>query len=82
MFIYDVRTEGGTQGTSKYVKEFEQRFLANFPCCVHTDTGKHSKKVKLDAEQVSAEMLNLTICDVMTKFREGIATNQEAACST
>lgn len=58
-----------------YLKEFEQHFMANFPYSVNTRISKKGKKQQA-AEQVSAEVLNLSICNIMTHFISKQSTNQ------
>ncbi|XP_053373639.1 testis-expressed protein 10 homolog [Mercenaria mercenaria] len=69
---------GGTLGHGQYLKEFEQHFMASFPYSVNTraSTKGKGKKQQADNVQVSAEILNLTICNIMTHFIGERSTSQ------
>ncbi|XP_052793784.1 testis-expressed protein 10 homolog [Mya arenaria] len=55
----------------KYQRDFETHFMNSFPYIVNnmaSTGGKKDKKNKLVLDQVSAETLNLTVCDIMMSF--------------
>ncbi|KAL4222115.1 Testis-expressed sequence 10 protein [Mactra antiquata] len=52
---------------SKYMKDFHQYFMSDFPFSGHQVLVQKNKKTSANA-QISLEMLNLTICNIMTYF--------------
>ncbi|KAK3607992.1 hypothetical protein CHS0354_009927 [Potamilus streckersoni] len=52
--------------SKEYVKEFRQHFMINFPYSVHSSLVGKDKKEK--NTKVTAEWINLSICDLMTNF--------------
>ncbi|KAL3832191.1 hypothetical protein ACJMK2_023854 [Sinanodonta woodiana] len=52
--------------SKEYLKEFKQHFMINFPYSVHSSMGTKDKKEK--NTKVTAEWINLSICDLMTNF--------------